>query len=447
MFVTSFILFGGGGTYPTLIGFLSLLFIGIAIFFIIETLKLKNKIAKIVLSGILVTNYSISLLNASYLHDADSYGLALLLISIGLWLIVNDKKQIYWLGIIFFTLSLGIYQAYANVVLFIFLMIAFVELLSGNNWKESIINLIKRGFLLGFAMILYYVGYLLVVKLTNVNQLHYNSPTVVLNFDFDFICKRIFNTIWSEIDWFFWPSNYNVKLIECLNILMVVLAVIFIVAIALKKRSSKMNYLWMFLILVAMPIGINFITFISSIYHGLTYYAFFLTYAFVLVLSENYAELYDDAILKKLPIIFMAIMIFDNCIYSNAAYLKKELEHEATLFNFTRIVDRVEQLEGYVPGETEILFIGELNDSQITNNRIGFDYNGVGLWDNYSVTYYETYEVYLNYYLGYKANIGPYERASEYTKRDDVKQMDYFPSKDSIKMIDDVVIIKLSDFD
>lgn len=44
--------------------------------------------------------------------------------------------------------------------------------------------------------------------------------------------------------------------------------------------------------------------------------------------------------------------LFDRGIYANQMYLKKDLEYDATLSVMTRVVDRIEQVEGYIPGET-----------------------------------------------------------------------------------------------
>src|SRR5699024_10970350 len=55
----------------------------------------------------------------------------------------------------------------------------------------------------------------------------------------------------------------------------------------------------------------------------------------------------------------LSVLLFSNTIYANTVYLKKTLETESFDMLMTRVLDRVEQVEGYVPGETPVAILGE----------------------------------------------------------------------------------------
>ena len=141
----------------------------------------------------------------------------------------------------------------------------------------------------------------------------------------------------------------------------------------------------------------------------------------------------------------LCIIVFDNCIYSNQVYLKKDMENASTLSVLTRIIDRMEETEGYVPGETECAFIGILDEGPLNQHRAGFNYNTGGLWYNFNTSYPDTYPVYMNYYLDYPMTFVSSEKQTALQNSPEVQNMPFFPAKDSVKMVDGVFVVKLSE--
>lgn len=48
------------------------------------------------------------------------------------------------------------------------------------------------------------------------------------------------------------------------------------------------------------------------------------------------------------------MLLWQNTVYSNSIYIKMDLNKSATISLFTRLIERVEQTEGYVLGETPV---------------------------------------------------------------------------------------------
>ena len=137
-------------------------------------------------------------------------------------------------------------------------------------------------------------------------------------------------------------------------------------------------------------------------------------------------------------------MLFDNCLYSNTAYLKKQLEADATLSVFTRVLERMERTEGYVTRETPVAIIGSLSDSPLSKEREGFPVNGLGLYTNYSTTYLNTHRKYIGYYLGYPAVFASGSLQWEMEHNQQVLDMPLFPEKGSIQMVEGTMVVKFS---
>lgn len=137
-------------------------------------------------------------------------------------------------------------------------------------------------------------------------------------------------------------------------------------------------------------------------------------------------------------------LLFDRGIYANQIYLKKDLEYDTTLSVMTRVVDRIEQVEGYIPGETPVKFLGDIQRSKLAMTRPAFAHldSLTGTEENYAITYGDTFWMYLEDVMGY-----PIKRFRE-TKNEEQERvtddMPCFPDKDSVQMVDGVVFVKLA---
>ena len=131
-------------------------------------------------------------------------------------------------------------------------------------------------------------------------------------------------------------------------------------------------------------------------------------------------------------------------MFANQTYLKKDLEFTATASVMTRCLDRIEQTEGYIPGETPVAFIGDINKSALIETRPGYLHNMTGLYSSYSITYFDSYELYLTNVLGYNINCIPKSIYTDIESLDEVVAMPSFPDKDSVKIINGILVVKLS---
>ncbi|MBQ4260219.1 MAG: hypothetical protein IJB84_08190 [Lachnospiraceae bacterium] len=149
--------------------------------------------------------------------------------------------------------------------------------------------------------------------------------------------------------------------------------------------------------------------------------------------------------MTRLVTLILAIIIFNNITFANDIYLKKSLESQATLSLMTRVVDRMEQTEGYIPGQTEVVLVGELYQSSLNRSRNGFDrFNYfTGQMVPFSVTYYKTFEQYFHYILGYPVKMVDLGIRNQYAGREEVKEMPVFPAADCTMVLDEKLIIKI----
>ena len=107
-----------------------------------------------------------------------------------------------------------------------------------------------------------------------------------------------------------------------------------------------------------------------------------------------------------------------------------------------KLGDRIELLEGYVPAETPVAFVGRLDRNDYLNRgRDEFQAldKTVGLWSDYSATY--NLGRYLTDYLNYPL---VWDTETDFSQVPEVQVMPAFPDAGGIRMVDGTVVVKLS---
>ena len=135
----------------------------------------------------------------------------------------------------------------------------------------------------------------------------------------------------------------------------------------------------------------------------------------------------------------MGLGIWCNVIYANQSYLKVALEEKATDALMVRVVGRLEQTEGYVPGETPIAVVGLLPTSPLYKTMDGFEDVRGRTADAYTVSWENTYYLYMENVLNY-----PVKRS--YLTKDDqaaVDAMPTFPADGCCAFIGDTLVVKV----
>ena len=433
---------------PAVNGFLLLVFLWLSTYFITDILKLQKKLTVVLTCGILVTNSTVSLTNATYLHDADAYGLCLLLAVLGVWAALRLRRGELIAAVLYF-LSLGIYQAYIQAAVYLLLILALVRLLRGEKVSAVYGETFRHLLPMAASMVLYFLAANLTQKLTQVADAEtYNSVGSAVSLSLESILERGYHFLEALDMWFFYPASHSRLVQLVVNLAMLALAAYFAISVAVSNKLSKGNVWGIVGMIAAIPFGMNFIIPVSNIFHWIMVYSFNLSYVCVLALAEmreqTPGERKFSRAARALCAALACVLIYDSCLYSNEIALKKQLENDATLSTYTRIIDRMEQTEDYTPGKTPVAILGLLGSGPLNRYRPGLPHDGTGLWFNFSTTQPLSHQRYLDYYLGYPAQFVTGAALEALKENEQVLQMHPFPAKDSVQMVDGVLVILLS---
>ncbi len=228
------------------------------------------------------------------------------------------------------------------------------------------------------------------------------------------------------------------------HLLLAVLTLAAAARFLLRKRLPAVNLLLALALAALLPMGMNFSNFLGYAgmeAHDLMKYAFCLVYVFdILLLRQCLQSLPESRVFSGCAAISLALiaaLVWGNVQTANALYLKKDLERQATLSRMTELCLRLDQAEGYVPGETPVVFIGL--PSFDTPEALGSVSQITGAWRNSTVGggYYAAY---FSYILQTPIRIGSESELPEGAQPD---AMPPFPAEGSICRAGDMLIVRM----
>ena len=113
----------------------------------------------------------------------------------------------------------------------------------------------------------------------------------------------------------------------------------------------------------------------------------------------------------------------------------------------TRVLKKIEEQENYVYNETPIAIVGEFYKTipEIAGTEEVNHVDGVQFKTplSYSATLYNYFDVVLQY----KANMCDGSTLTKLRKMEEVKNMPIFPNKDSVRIIDGIIVVKIGEIE
>lgn len=442
---------------PWFIGVLTLCWIAVAVYLIAKLFGIKKCGLIFLISGICVTNPTVYTLAATYIHDldADMFAMLLSVSAVYCWYQANQKSEMkhkaiwFLLGTVSLSVSLGIYQSFIALSITLVIFCSLKALLERKEFKTVVTSGCTAIGMMAVSAVMYIVELKVFEALTGVSTMNSATYNGVGNVTAAFsgnVVANVFDTYKSFIGAFknfittSYPEMMSVVLLGVTACIIVVIALL-----GLKEMDWKCRGLFIVLSTI-LPFAMNITYFLSGgMAHVLTQYAVWMLYLLAVIFLVWYEKENHPLQVKKAVSIFIVCGLFftvtENIQTANTVYVKKDLEYQATLSYMTRVADHMEEQEGYIPGETPVLIIGQ---NVIGISKPGFERYGVltGVSGNGSVTYQDTYKDYFKYVLARPVSLAYND---ELKNSDEIINMPVFPEKGSVQMINEVLVVKLAD--
>lgn len=439
---------------PWVNGVLAIFYLGLSSVVVVEGLGIESKTGAILTGGLLVTFPTIAS-TFCYMFTVDGYMLAVLLSALA-FLITDRKKYGFLVGIVLLGVSIGIYQAYISFTIILCILRLLIDLIEEDNLKK-IWNKIWRYVVMGIGSYVFYVVTLkIMLNIKDVKLSGYQGTDRVGNFYANDLMRGLVEAV-KSFGRFAVPSNRVLYGVDSVNIpltVVVILAVLmYIICFSERKRyKSAIRIIMIIALIGAIPIGANIVNVLSpdTFFHLLMRLAWALFFIFAVALAERSSSIGKKwfVIGKKgmvlTTLLCTTILIFQFATMANVVAFNMNERYEKTYAICVRLIDRIEQTEGYT-NETKVALLGgNMNPSYYpSTDYTQHDLTGYwGVSGTMCMEDTEKFAEFSKHYLNVTISTIPLSEEIEITQTEEFMQMPIFPAEGSVDYIGDVLVIK-----
>ncbi|MEK4424086.1 glucosyltransferase domain-containing protein [Solibacillus sp. FSL K6-1523] len=431
---------------PWIIGILSVVYLSILVTLIVALFDIKSKLSIILISGLIVTFPTIGA-TFTYLYTADAYMLGYALALLAIYITIKYKRGFLysWMLMLF---AIGIYQATLSVFL-VFSILYIIKRLTETTADIRIIanSLSKLIFTFVISLGIYALIFKIYQKYNNI--VSYQGLDEAGNIGLTTIKNALYNSLYQYGTFYFrgFITNYDIKLFEILNVIIFLLCTIMFIKVMVTSKIKLINKIVIFILILLIPFSSFIMYFISPSveYHTLMKFSLVAVYISLVIIYSEYFERTKKISLSWITIIILIVTIGNNAIINNIAYLNAEIKYERSQSMLNRIAVKSEGLENYKDAK-KIMVVGGLKmwtkiSSDTVANSIPWMTGAMG---EHILTSQSRIRNMFEYYLGVYLHEVSKEQAVQIRESNEYKQMETWPANESVKVIDDVLVIKFN---
>ncbi len=385
-----------------------------------------------------------------FMFTVPFYAIAILFMAIAFHVLVHYKYG-FLFTILLICCSLGIYQAYWGLVAGFLLLYLITLCISDETKNKELITLsLKSLCALFFGVILYLIVNSIMLKWQGAEMIQYQGVSQMGQFKL----SNIPAILQAAYGWFFhWiKENYLhitwYPIIRWIIAIGYVLSAVFCVINCFRKRHNLLKTMAMIGFTALLPLTINSIYILcndASSIHTLMCYSVVLIFLMPFVFMSGVKQPLKVQVPKYAYMSALLLVTFFYIRFANIYYLNLEMAYHETYSFMETLSTRIQEADGYSE-EKPILFYGmyakgvnrNIWELRMVNNMHGsIDVDNVInsplIRSNYS-----------RIYLG-----NTFHEVTDPTLADkyaaQIKEMNSYPNDGSIAIIDDIIVVKLSD--
>ena len=441
---------------------ISILALTLSSLILIRIFDIKNKSISLLISFIMVSSPAL-VQTFFYAFTSEIYTIAILFIILAVY--EDVIKHNYILSIILITLSIGIYQSYICILVLVYVTYYFFNM-TEIDIKKWMLYIIKSLFIVIIAFSLYFMWHKIINLLWYdgvIYKMHGTSPNLLPTFDIENIIYDLYLCYIKILDFF---TNKNIcghnstilasAVYSLFIVFTIILFVLDIVKSYLKRTISIKVLILKTIIFILYPIFLNFQIILTNnnlnnkedrmIYH----YIFFIIFPLLYLYKSNF--LLIKKFLSKALIILTCVLLYHNVYHAYGSYFNRYTIIESTKALAIEITSQIRNIKGYNK-DCSIKIIGDfpLNSKE---NKYGYYTDGLAnnIFSNFDEDNDNLMRPLNKELLLKKLGAIDFETTLDYKANnlsysDEVLSMPSFPEYGYIKIIDNIVFVKLSNYD
>lgn len=433
---------------PWITGLFTLFFAATAMVIITEFFKIDNPILIIICSALLVTYPAITN-TLYYSYTADGYMLAMALAALSAFLMRFEQKNKLLLltAALSLCLTCGIYQAYVSFAL-VLILCGFIKDLIENNRtvKEYFSFIFSRIGLIATGLAAYYIIWQLCMFFQDTTATDYQGISEIgNNIDFIRILKLPASLVFSYISVMLETVNGKLTAAGILNLVFLICFAVTAILIFIRNKIYQniiRTVLFLFsFTLIPTATYIWLFTTEHVGYHILMLQSIAIVYIFAAILFEKLSFKKVRAFCALL----LVIISLNYAVLANTGYHLLQRSYEASYAQTMQMAIRIDEKAEQEDFDTIAIvntLPNETYNSAIPGN--GTPYINSQFAKITASSHRNIYE-FLRYYFNVNLISANEDLQNEIQKSEEFKSMDVWPAKDSVKVIDNVIVIKLGE--
>ncbi|MBM7701315.1 glucosyltransferase domain-containing protein [Metabacillus iocasae] len=433
---------------PWINGLFAIFYLALMTVVVTELFDLRKTLSIVLTAGLIVAFPTVAA-TFSYMFTADGYMAGNLLAVLAI--VITKKYRLGFLPASFiFYISVGVYQANLPLLLMFITVWLIRELLITDRSIQSIFQYIVRFVsMTGIGMGMYAITFktyqhMFSGKITSyqgLDEIGQSSGSVL---------DQVVKIKDSTLEFFFrgFVTDAPVNVFELLNVgLFIVIAFMIgwcFLQNKLYAQPAKVGVL--FACLFSLPFLVYMLYFISPgvDYHMLMVMSIVSVYLLPIIVYDrlDVSSTINNAYSWSV-VVLLSLTIFNFAIISNIAYFNMSLKYERSYAVMNRILDRIEQTEGY-ENATQLAVLGSISmKTEMSSINVAENIPSMtgAMGDTFLFQPYH-YEYMLANQFGKQLYRVDEEKLEELRNSTMFDEMESWPASSSIKIVNDVVIIK-----
>lgn len=450
----------------------ALLFLGLTASLTVSVLQIKSPVWAAATGGFLVLFPSVA--SANIYESSAVFFSALLLSALAVYVTVRWKYG-FFAGIVLLTLSFGVYSVFSGFAAGLFLLhLMFSLILNKATVKEAFGKGLKYLAVLAVSAILYYLILQLLLRISHVALMDYRGIDQIGTFSVASLGTLLYEA-YRKVYYFFFYGIFLYRgffqiepLFRCLNWISVALTVLFCGWLFVKKGTyRKIGRVIFFLALALIfPLAIHAIAILgqNAYTHWIMCYPFVLVYIGLVAgadsLEEYYSQYSGDHAFKKFErkavrigmvlVMVASVLLCRQWFFTtNQAYEYVRYQDQYAIAKGTMLSNDIQNDAEYA-ATVPVAFVGDsapsafqyqTGDFFVIHGKDGIGYTGFNgaIIDNVRLTWL------LTNWIGIDFTYSDAETVRQLSANPDVLQMPVYPAHGSIRLIQGVLVVKLSE--
>lgn len=453
--------FGGSYSLPFFNGIFALLFLALSAGMVVSVFQVRNKLTAGLIGG-LMTVFPAVVSMYFFMFLALYYAIGISFSVFAAWLAVKYPKNIIAniAAVVMIACSLGVYQAYFPDTVCILLIVVILKAAFGGvkekkEWKEFFLMIARFLVVMAAGVAVYFLINKAVLAVTHIQLTSYQGGDTMGKITIAQLISALKSCYTSFFDLGFsnvMGISYNRTVRRLIKVVWILFAAGIGAYLVLKKKEYLNKVIVLCGILV-FPVAMFLIYVMapnSYCYTLMAYSVVFFFVFFLLWLDACFRNLKLHAPVKSITnwvsALLTAALVIVFVWYANGNYMALEYTKYHDFSYVQTLVTKIRSVEDYSQDKPVIVVGTQINDST----------NGMGslIGDTFTVggkadtnLGYNSLLYLMSDYLGFSPYYGTYEEIQNWMQREVVREMPSYPADGSIQVIDDTIIVKLSDYD